>query len=241
MTPEDFFPELARGVARVVAEGDHGTGFLHHSGHIITAAHIVEGRNFANVHFERESHQSKVIAADQNRDIALLKPNEPLSQRIPSIPLSSASPLAGHLVYTWGFPGGVFHVQPLLSVGYLAGVHEHIGTNGTVVERWYVNAAFNLGNSGGALMLREAAIGVISRKVAPLKPVTGRALDKLKEKRSEVIFTETINGRDVRFTEGEIIREVLNEFRENLQLVIGTTCSCQELVSFLKEQGIEPY
>ena len=87
----------------------------------------------------------------------------------PSIPLSSASPLPGHLVYTWGFPGGVFHVQPLLSVGYLAGVHEHIGTNGTVVERWYVNAAFNLGNSGGALMLREAAIGVISRKVAPLK------------------------------------------------------------------------
>src|SRR4029078_10230353 len=112
MTPEDFFPELARGVARVVAEGDHGTGFLHHSGHIITAAHIVEGRNFANVDLEMESHQSKVIAADQNRDIALLNPNEPLSQRIPSIPLSGAIPLPGHLVYTCGFPVVVLHRRP---------------------------------------------------------------------------------------------------------------------------------
>ena len=135
-----------------MTQGTVGTGFLHKSGNIITADHVV--RDCADVVMILPDGTRGTVtttAADQDHDLALVKP----SVAINATPLSLASGndfKVGMQVSTWGFPAGYAGLVPMLSVGYLAGIDAYQIRPGTIVRKWIVNAAFNGGNSGGPLI-----------------------------------------------------------------------------------------
>jgi hypothetical protein len=50
----------------------------------------------------------------------------------------------------------------------------------------------------------------------------------------------TADGKEVSFTEGQLIGRVLTELRSQVQLVIGKAVSRDDIVAFLKANNIEP-
>jgi S1-C subfamily serine protease len=147
----------------------------------------------------------------------------------------------GSQVSTWGFPAGYSGRAPLLSVGYLAGLEALRTKSGVIVEQWVVNAAFNRGNSGGPLLSIDDAtvIGVVSSKIAPISQSAKSALDALSSQRSGFSYTRTHpDGTQEQLSEGQIVAEILNELRAQVQLVVGMATKIDDLKSFLLANGV---
>lgn len=141
-----------------------GTGFLHKSGNLITAAHVVSGCSQPII-LQPNGTQivGSVKAQDDDLDLALIEPATKIDA--PALAISMKSDLQiGTQVTTWGYPGGYFGRAPMLSVGYLSGLDARKHDSGKIVSQWVVNAAFNSGNSGGPLLQLESGevIGVVS-------------------------------------------------------------------------------
>ena len=172
-----------------------GTAFLHKSGKVITAAHILKGNNASDI-FLINTKGKKVlireITTDFDLDIALLTPKSKL--RGPSFPVSTASQFTiGSQVSTWGYPTGYGSASPLLSVGWLSGQDLIKNEAGKKVKRWMVNVAINLGNSGGPLIDVETGqvIGIVSIKLAPLPQGIQKELEALSKQKSGFGYTKT--------------------------------------------------
>jgi len=150
----------------------------------------------------------------------------------------------GAQVSTWRFPGGYNGLSPMLSVCYLAGVDAYKLDSGKIVRKWVVNAAFNGGNSGGPLIHIEtgAVFGVVSSKLAPITNETSQILKALENNSGTGIMynAKTADGKDISFTEGQLVGRVLNELRRQVQLVIGQAVLREDLVAFLRANKIEP-
>jgi S1-C subfamily serine protease len=220
-----------------------GTGFLHKSGNIITADHVVRGcANAIMVLPDGTRGSVTVIASDQDRDLALVKP----STAITATPLSLSTNnefKVGTQVSTWGYPAGYSGLMPILSVGYLAGVDAYQIRPGTIVRKWIVNAAFNGGNSGGPLIEIETGqvFGVVSSKLAPISPTAASILSALENNQSGFQYTATAPDVSTKsFSEGQLIGMVLNELRRQVQLVIGQAVLLGDLKSFLQANNVDP-
>ena len=127
------------------ADGTGGSGFLHGSGKVISAAHVVAGCDPSKLVLIPTSG-SRVpvsdIKLDEKLDLALLTPQQRIGGV--SFPISSRSSLTvGATVTTWGYPAGYSGAAPLLSVGYLAGEDRVKTAIGLSPPRWVVNAAIN--------------------------------------------------------------------------------------------------
>ena len=220
-----------------------GTAFLHKSGNLITADHVVRGCA-APVMVMPNGTLSPVttIATDQDHDIALVKPSMPLAAK--PLEISGSDDIKiGTQVSTWGFPGGYNGLSPMLSVGYLAGIDAYKVPSGKIIRKWVVNAAFNGGNSGGPLIHIEsgAVFGVVSSKLAPISQESAQILEVLEKQNSGFVYNATTaDGKQVTFTEGQLIGKVLNELRRQVQLVIGQAVLREDLVAFLKANKIDP-
>jgi S1-C subfamily serine protease len=128
-----------------IQQNSAGTGFLHKSGNILTADHVVRGCPKPIIALPNGTQvEATIMAADQDYDLALLKPNTPVTA--PPLPISEKNDLTiGTQVSTWGFPGGYFGVTPMLSVGYLAGIDGLKTATGKIIRQWVVNAASRAG------------------------------------------------------------------------------------------------
>jgi hypothetical protein len=234
---------VARVICRSTALG--GTGFLHKSGRIITAAHVVAQCPQAELRIvTAQGNEVSVssVRSDQLLDLALLQPASSLSGTAYKIAATS-SPKLGSFVVTWGYPGGYTGADPLLSAGYFAGTQEFRTPSGSTVQRWVVNAAFNGGNSGGPLISVEdaAVIGVVSSKLAPLPPHIGRILEHLSREQSGFTYEATMpDGRKTSVSQAQLLAEVLMYLRSQVQLVIGYAATTSDLQTFLKSNGLEP-
>lgn len=231
-----------RSVVRITCAGwgSAGTGFLHKSGRVITAAHVVaECGDPAVVGVENRPVKVRKIAADPELDLALLSLEAPLDAK--ALPLGASDRLPiGLQVSTWGFPGGYGGSAPLLSVGYLSGVEHRKTKRGTPVREWVVNAAFNPGNSGGPLIdiASGEVVGVVSSK---LSPIVEKALETLATSNVGVAHTVTLpDGTKENVTERRVIALVLRYLRDQVQLVIGKVVPVGELRAFLAAQGVDP-
>jgi S1-C subfamily serine protease len=234
-----------KGVTRVICRPTSfgGTGFLHKSGVVITAAHVVADCAQGDLIILAASGQQTGVAsvsADDVKDLAILRPTSPLSGT--PLPIASISaPRLGTQVTTWGYPAGYTGIFPLLSVGYFAGVQDFdVETPARATRRWVVNAAFNGGNSGGPLLAVEdgKVIGVVSSKLAPLPKDIATILEGLKNERGGFHSGWTIKGQSV--SEAQLVGLVLDYLRKQVQLVIGYAVTTKDLQDFLKGQGIEP-
>lgn len=218
-----------------------GTGFLHKSGKILTAAHVVSNRcDTLRILLPTGALvEVKGVTRSDELDFAIVTPATEISG--PALPLASEPEIAvGTQVATWGFPAGYCGGAPLLTVGYIAGADVDPTTRS---PRFVVNAAFNGGNSGGPVIRLDdnAVLAVVSSKLAPVPPHILNYLDALKGQRFGMTFIATKpDGSKTTMSEGQVIAEVLVYLRSQTQLVIGHAVPCWEINSFLKKNGIEP-
>jgi S1-C subfamily serine protease len=228
------------GVLRVICvrTGSSGTGFLHSSGNLITAEHVVRGAAPQEIFLAHSSGfqtNCSLVETDEVLDLALLKPVNVI-QSSPLQICSANSFSIGDQVSTWGFPYGYSGTAPLLTVGYLSGVEDMKG-----VSRWVINAAFNSGNSGGPVLRIEdgTVIGVVSSKLAPLPPSIESVLEALANQQSGFLYTAVdAKGASFSLTEGQIVHSVLQFLRSQTQLVIGHSVILRSLREFLGRYGI---
>lgn len=226
--------------------GSMGTGFLHKSGNIITADHVVPSEFKPNILLSDGSHfRSRVIARDKGLDIAILAPSGTFPGTSLFTPLEIAKSSAiniGTQVSTWGFPGGYPGTLPMLSTGVLSAViNQHVASDRNI-QQWVVNAAFNSGNSGGPLLHIETGhvIGVVSSKLAPISPMSVAMLDALEKNRSGFTYSGQSPNGPVHLNETQIIARIIQELRSQVQLVIGMAVFLDDLRAFLEKNNIEP-
>lgn len=236
----------AQSVMRVICKSTNmgGTGFLHKSGLIITAAHVVTGCPQSDIVILTPSGKIfsiKSMKVDAQLDLALITPSETIAGN--SLTISQKTEIAvGTPVATWGFPAGYNGFIPLLTVGYLAGIDRIQTQTGLTSLRWVINAAFNGGNSGGPVLSQEdgSVIGVVSSKLAPIPPYIESALAALANQKSGFTYTRTLtSGEKETVSEGQVVAEVLTYLRSQTQLVLGHAVTSQDIMIFLKKEGVE--
>jgi serine protease Do len=218
-----------------------GTGFLHKSGNVVTAAHVVAScspNDIKVIDFRGQTYVIDKVIIDENIDLSLLKLKEKIN--IPALEISPNENFAiGLQVSTWGYPEGYRGLAPLLMSGYLSG--SEVDDKG--IPRWVVNAAINNGNSGGPLLEIEKGkvIGVVFGKLAPLPQYIESALRASKDQRSGFVFAKTYpDGKKEEISEAQVIEEVLQYLRSQTQLVIGYGVMIGDLKKFLRSNNIDP-
>lgn len=234
-----------RSVFRVVCTETEsfGTGFLHKSGDVITAAHVIEGCTHPVIAMpDNTLIAATIIRIDSERDLALLKPAKKIEAE--ALRISAAEVVSiGSETSLWGFPAGYRGIPPMLSVGYLSGIDVVPTKSKKLAPQWVINAAINHGNSGGPVVLVETGevIGVADNKIVPLSDTAILALTALQSQHSGFMYTATKpDGTTQNFSEGQVIAMVLEELRQQVQLVIGHAVILGDLRSFLKESNIDP-
>jgi hypothetical protein len=107
-----------------------------------------------------------------------------------------------------------------------------------------VNAAFNRGNSGGPLLLTETGevIGVVDSKLAPFGPWATAALQTLEKSNSDTFkFTAQMSdGSTQTYSYSQAIAMVLDELRNQVQLVIGNAVMVGDIRDYLVRNKIDP-
>ena len=236
-------------VFRIICNGKgQGTGFLHRSGRVITAFHVIEGCSARDIIILRAdgSGMRQIVVtnvvADTNSDLALLTPAEAINAASLSVSTNLDFKI-GSQVCTWGFPTGYTGYAPLLSAGYLAGLQWNLLTNGVNRPMYVVNAAFNGGNSGGPLVDVESGtvIGVVVSKLAPVPKEIEDQLAVLRKAEMGMQYTKTYtDGRIEHVSEAQMLASLVDYLRSQVQLVIGYAATPGNLRNFLLAQGIVP-
>jgi S1-C subfamily serine protease len=239
---------VSAAVYRVIGleTGVQGTGFLHKSGWIITAEHVIESNAVEQLRIVLPNGAmlgvTNIVKSDAY-DLAILAPTAPAPGT--PLPLSTNGLIRiGTQVTTWGFPGGYCGMAPLLCVGYVSGA-EVVPTKARVPDvRLVINAAFNSGNSGGPLLTVEdgAVVGVVISKLAPISPEIQSALDALRNQGGGFVgySQKKVDGAVVQVSEAQVIARVLDYLRNQSQLVIGHATPAGDIAEFLSKNGIEP-
>ena len=229
------------------SRGRMGTGFLHKSGWVITANHVVnncEPKDVVVLLSNNTTASIKRIIYDNTIDIAILLPENKLDGHPLSISgLSTNRLIIGSQVSTWGYPSGYNGGLPMLSVGYLSGVDATKYKKGETVQRLVVNAAFNSGNSGGPLLDVEtgSVIGIVASKLAPIPPYIENALKALKNSKYGMMFKKTnADGSEEQISQSQVLEEILQYMRSQTQLVVGRAVTLDDIKIFLKKEGIDP-
>jgi S1-C subfamily serine protease len=142
----EHFKRLKNTVVTVISESGHGTGFFVDSkGLLLTNQHVVGNSEYLAVQFDREHKiPARLIAADPQKDVALLQVNLTALPNAAPAPLSRAAsgkpPVQeGERVFTIGSP---LTLDKIITTGIVSKVEQH-----TIISDININP----GNSGGPL------------------------------------------------------------------------------------------
>jgi hypothetical protein len=142
----EHFKRLKNTVVTVISESGHGTGFFVDSkGLLLTNQHVVGNSEYLAVQFDREHKiAARLIAADSQKDVALLQVNLAALPNASPAPLSHATsgkpPVQeGERVFTIGSP---LTLDKIITTGIVSKVEPH-----TIISDININP----GNSGGPL------------------------------------------------------------------------------------------
>jgi S1-C subfamily serine protease len=222
-----------------------GTGFLHKSGAVITAEHVVDSSSADRIKIILPNGVAVAvtnIVKSDAYDLAILMPSEAL----PGTPLGLAANdqvRIGAQITTWGFPEGYSGLSPLLCVGYVSGSEMQLTKARVAAPRLILNAAFNSGNSGGPLLRVEdgAVVGVVISKLAPMPVEIESAISALKTQASGLGYPAVkSDGTTVMFSEGQVVGKDLDHLRRQTQLVVGYSAMSGQIKEFLSKNGLEP-
>lgn len=160
-----------------------GSGFiLDNEGHIVTNNHVIaDATHVTVVFFNGAEAEAKVVGADVESDLAVLKVDQ-LGQGTHLLPLADSDRVqVGEWVVAIGNP---FELGGSMSVGIVSAVGRTIPTGSTpfvIPQAIQTDAAINPGNSGGPLLnLQGEVIGVnaqiLSRSSTPANAGVGFAI-----------------------------------------------------------------
>lgn len=221
-----------------------GTGFLHESGFVLTAAHVVANCEPSDVIIilpQGIKVPINNIISDEEIDIASLKPTKKISGDPIAITNNNKIRI-GTQVSTWGFPSGYTGKYPMLSVGYLSGLDVIKAPSGKKIKRLVVNAAFNSGNSGGPLIDIESGniIGIVTSKLAPIPSNIKIYLEALKNTEIGLgwDFTKP-DGTKGKIFQSQLLEKILQYLRSQTQLVVGRAVLPSQLRRFIKTNRLE--
>jgi S1-C subfamily serine protease len=140
------FKRLKNTVVTVISESGHGTGFfVDRKGLVLTNQHVVGNSEYLAVQFDREHKiAARLIAADPQKDVALLQVNLAALPNAAPAPLYRATPgkppvQEGERVFTIGSP---LTLDKIITTGIVSKVEPH-----TIIS----DVNINPGNSGGPL------------------------------------------------------------------------------------------
>ncbi|NCF87825.1 MAG: trypsin-like serine protease [Verrucomicrobiaceae bacterium] len=130
-----------------------GTGFIwNDQGHVVTNFHVIQGASEAQVTLSDQTvWDAKVVGAEPDKDIAVLKIDAPKSSLRP-LQLGLSSDLrVGQSVLAIGNP---FGLDQTLTTGVISGLGREIEsvTQRPIQDVIQTDAAINPGNSGGPLL-----------------------------------------------------------------------------------------
>jgi len=129
-------------------------------GYLLSCAHVVQNASEIDVALADKTYPGKVVAVDEDRDLALLSI---AADDLPALPIgdSDAVELAQE-VRAVGFPlSDVLGTSVKITRGTIAGIFTHEN-----LKMFQVDAAINPGNSGGPLVNeRGEVVGVTNAKV----------------------------------------------------------------------------
>lgn len=141
-----------------------GTGFIiTKEGYILTNFHVVDGGDKLVVKTKTETFDAKLIAKDEDNDLAVIQVN---AQLVPVKFSAAANPKLGATVFTVGYPMPSRQgVEPKVTKGVvssLRGLKDDI-------RMLQIDAAVQPGNSGGPLFDRTGnVVGVINARLNDL-------------------------------------------------------------------------
>jgi S1-C subfamily serine protease len=142
----EHFKRLKNTVVTVISESGHGTGFfVDGKGLLLTNQHVVGNSEYLAVQFDREHKiPARLIAADPQKDVALLSVNLSALPNAAPAPLSrptagKAPVQEGERVFTIGSP---LTLDKIITTGIVSKVEPH-----TIISDININP----GNSGGPL------------------------------------------------------------------------------------------
>jgi S1-C subfamily serine protease len=144
-----------------------GSGFVVDSqGHIVTAAHVVDGASSIKVKFSDGTTRTATVAGkDDATDVAVLKV-DPSGLTLHPLKLGSSSSLkVGDAVAAIGSP---FGYEDSFSTGVVSGLDRTIDApNGfTVAHAIQTDAAINPGNSGGPILDASGRVIGVADQIA---------------------------------------------------------------------------
>jgi serine protease Do len=170
----DFFGDLAGGTEKVKGEG---SGIIvKKDGYILTNYHVIENAYSASskkqsgsievylVNNNKKSIPAKVIGADEQTDLAIIKIDQ---DNLPEAELGNSSDVkVGELAVAIGNPLGL-EFAGSVTAGVISAVNRTMNVDGRQFNLLQTDAAINEGNSGGALVNSKGqVIGVNTIKMA---------------------------------------------------------------------------
>jgi serine protease Do len=127
----------------------YGSGvIISKDGYIITNDHVVIGAESVEVQLHDErTFAARVVAADEDADIAVLKVN---ANDLPALPWGDSDKVqVGEQVFAFGNP---FDLEDSVSRGIISAKGRNLPDSQNVDDYIQTDAAINVGNSGGALV-----------------------------------------------------------------------------------------
>jgi S1-C subfamily serine protease len=131
-----------------------GSGFVYEEGHVLTAAHVVEGSNSVVVRFaDGNQAQGTVLGTDTVHDVAVIEVD---TNDTPVAPLALDEELVvGQLAVALGSPWGL---EQTVTSGVVSAVDRPVANINSVQVLIQTDASINPGNSGGALADRQGQV-----------------------------------------------------------------------------------
>ncbi len=131
-----------------------GSGFVYEDGHVLTAAHVVDGVDAVQVRFADGSlREGEVVGSDAPHDIAVIDVD---TDGAPAATLALDEELeVGQLAVALGSPWGL---EQTVTSGVVSAVSRPVASPLTAQVLIQTDASINPGNSGGALANREGEV-----------------------------------------------------------------------------------
>ena len=143
-----------------------GTGFyVSDTGHIITNHHVIDGCKDMKVHSKGNVLETTKISEDRRNDLALLKTTESPKH---SFALSMESPFPLQDIVVAGFP---FGEKVSSTLKFTQGIVSSIAGLGNDYSQIQIDAALQLGNSGGPILDEYGKIVAVAVAKLSLKKI----------------------------------------------------------------------
>ena len=145
---------LLPSMVQIETQSGLGSGFIYEDGHILTAAHVVDGFDTVNVRFaDGSQRQGNVVGADADHDIAVIAVD---TEGIPAARLALDQQLeVGQLAIALGSPWGL---EQTVTSGVISAVSRPLVGPNSAQVLIQTDASINPGNSGGALASRDGEV-----------------------------------------------------------------------------------